>query len=299
MLKQKTKIRLGLASFVAVLVAVLSCFKPVVATESSTNFEVNVQESLAVTITVPDGGVTGNMNTFLRNAVEIDVFSNNSAGFTTTMAAKTNTYLSHTSLDNTTIPSLTNTYTRSGFPSNYWGYSINDTSAGNESSSYLAIPASGSPVTINELSSNGAGTGNETIYFGTKVDGTKPSGTYSGTILIAVVAGADTSTPSTDADTSESNPNASYSSSTDRTVYTSITTDDSTGTKTTTTVVSEGDTRATYEDPQGVNTVASISNSSSLATGLAVTASVAAASGIFFFILAKRDDDDDEDEENA
>ena len=52
-----------------------------------------------------------------------------------------------------------------------------------------------------------------------------------------------------------------------------------------------------YQDPQGVmsNTSSKISTNSALATGLALTATVAATSGMFLVIAARREGEDDEE----
>ena len=305
MLKQKTKIRLGLVSFAAVLITVSCYFLPVSADTGNTNFEVNVQESLAVTITTPSSGATGNIGDFLRNEVVVSVFSNSSSGCTSSMKVNgSSTALAHASKENTTIPTLSSISTRENFPANYWGYSLDDTTAGSTSSTYSAMQTTDIPLPNITWAAGTTGSNTQNIYFGAKADISKPSGTYTGTVVISVVTGADSTTPATDNDTSGTNPtydNTVYTSDTPsgRTVYTTTSSDSQAGTDTTTTIVSKGDTRATYANPQGVNTVSNISSGSGLATGLAVTASIAAASGIFFFILAKRDDDDDEEEEEG
>ena len=93
--------------------------------------------------------------------------------------------------------------------------------------------------------------------------------------------------------------NPSYNPSNNTTSYTTVA--HSGSTTTTTTEVSGGDNRSGYVAPQGVTstTTTNIGEGTPLATGLVITSTVAAASGIAFFIIAKRrkDDEDEEEEE--
>ena len=289
------------------------------ATDQNTTFKVNVSETLTVSLVTPDtwasGGMTYNstlgrwVSGLLRNEVTLDVSSNNTNGFTasmtsdsTTSAALTNTATSFTS---DTIPTLgsATTWTRSNTSTTlFWGYSTND---GSETGTYSGIPLKGAtPATI--LDSGGSqGSGSASIYFGAMADSTVASGTYEGTVIISVVSGVITTPsdnpndnpitptePATPVDPGATNPVYDNANNHDRTIYTTTTSDAVNDTTTNTTIISSGDTREAYQTPQGVTR---ISEGTPLATGLAVTAGVAAATGIFFFVLAKRRDDDDED----
>ena len=306
MLKTKTKVRICFVGILSIAAGVHAGM--IVATnaaESQTTFQVNVVESLSVSITAPRGGASGNINTFLRNTVSLSVTSNNANGFTASMYAK-NTNLTNSSVGNSeTIPTMTAASTRGNFGTsqvNHWGFSVNDTTSGSTSSTYSPIQTSSSPTKL--LSTTGVGSGSKDIYFGTQVNIAQASGTYTGSVVIAVVSGTIDDDnpvvpddPATPDDTT--NDKATYDSTKNRTVYS--TTEISTDTTKTTTEVSEGDTTDAYNNPQGVveHTSASIVAGTSLATGLAVASAVAATSSIFFFILARRKkDDDDEDEEN-
>ena len=287
----------------------------------NTTFQVNVRETLAVQISTPTSGATGDINQFLRNKVSVNVTTNSTGGFTASMYSKTSTNLAHKTLSGTTIPTLTSNITRSSFPVNRWGYSLSsssldgktygETDAGNNSSRYYPlVSTSGSPIKL-IVASAGTTTGSQDIYFGAKADATKPAGTYAGTVVISVVTGTiDNSTnPITPSNPATPNPTpntATYTaaptgSSNGSTVYTYSSTSGSVAT--TTTEVSEGNNVRAYSGytpPQGVieDTEMNIANSSTLAATLATTASLAAASGMFFFIAAKRrGDDDDEDEQ--
>ena len=286
------------------------------ATEANTTFQVNVADSLAVTVTTPTSWATGDIDTFLRNKVSIEVTSNDSSGFTASMYSETSTDLTNIAKNTFTIPTLASQSTRSAFPSDRWGYSLGtsslggrnygETDAGNNSSNYYPLVAtSSSPITILQASS-GTYSGTQDIYFGAKASISKASGTYTGTVLISVVTGTVTTpedpindnpitpvNPATNDDTTEGY--ATYDSTNDRTVY--YTTSTVSSDTVTTAEVSSGNTTSSYAAPAGVTTRTSSNiNDGSVALGLATAASVAAASGIFFFILAKRREEDEEEE---
>lgn len=284
---------------------------------SNTTFQVNVQEVLSVAITTPANWAKGNIDTFLRNKVTLAVTSNHIDGFTASMiSSDTDAELHHSSKANTVIPTFsdneshtcTNNTTCPEFPENKWGFAISDDI---NADVYNQVPkASGSPTTLIS-NAESTGQGGQTpitsrdIYFGAKSTIAKASGTYSGTVVFYVVSGIiDNST----------NPNPPVNPTTDgtneptyangQTVYTATTNNYSNNeivSTTTTTTINEGDATSAYQDPAGVtdSTSSNIYDGSMLATGLAVTASVAAASGLTFFILAKRKKDDDEDEEET
>lgn len=290
----------------------------------NTAFQVNVKESLSVSITSPATPASGNVGNFLRNKYTLDVSSNNTNGFTASMYAVKDTDLTNTSLNNQTIPTLASSSARGSFPVNRWGYSLgtskvlngnnyNETDAGNDDGIYHPIVnTSTSPITV--LSSNTSGSGSQDIYFGAKADASKAAGDYSSTIVISVVSGIiDENNPITP--TNPVGPNADNNvakympspqgGSNGATTYTYRRTSASAGATVatiTTTQVSDGDNRSTYDGytpPQGVreDTSSNINTaSSSLAMGLATTAAVAAAAGMWFFIVAKRREDDDEDD---
>ena len=285
----------------------LNCIKPVFAEEANTQFSVNVKEVLSVSITTPTTWASGNIDTFLRNAVHIDVVTNNANGFTASMTTKTaDTSLVNTSKNTATLPTLSAQTTRTNFPSNYWGYSLDDTTEGSGSSTYNAlVGVNSSPITL--LSSNSASSGSKDFYFGARANVTQASGTYSGTVVISVVTGViDTNTNPVipvDPDTPNPTPETpSYNPSHDTTTYTYTSTDTNAGTTTTTTEVSSGDNRTSYGyiPPQGV-TYTTTSNGSSLSpmvTGLALASSAAMTSSAFFLFAARREEDDDNEETN-
>jgi len=299
MLKKIGKILL----VVILVVSLFFVFPPHFSSTSATDttFEVNVKEVLSVSITTPSTWASGDVGDFLRNSFILDVTTNNAQGFTAGLATETtNTNLTNTANSSFTISNLSSSTPRSSFNANFWGYSTDDAS---NSGTYKPLKSSAqAPDTILCSGSSCSGpTGNSsTIYFGTKADISKASGTYTNTVVISVVSstnGADLEGPVSDTDVENPTKNtATYNeNTTGNTTYTYTTGN------TTTTQVSEGnnvDAYTGYIPPQGVtdSNSSNIYNGSLLTTMLATTASIAACSGIFFFILAKRKKDDDEEE---
>ena len=265
----------------------------------SSEFQVDIPEVLTVQITQPSEWVVGDVGTFLRNTITLNVASNNPAGFTASMtsaaatadgSALTSTHTGSTSV----IPMLTSSWTRSNTTATkFWGYSLDDSS---ETGTYnaLALRNSVTPTTL--ISSGTTASASKDIYIGAKADSSIDSGAYQGTIIISVVTGTITPSnpviptdPATPEDTTSANPTYQAGVSQGdpgRTIYTNTTQNTVAGTTTSTLAVSEGDTRAAYQDPQGVST-AKVGESTPLATGIAVTAAIAAISGAAFFMFAR------------
>ncbi|MBQ3474220.1 hypothetical protein IJH24_02225 [Candidatus Saccharibacteria bacterium] len=309
MVKQKTKVIFRIACFLAMELLFFAQINPVSAASGNTDLYVDVREVLSVSITTPTTWASGNVDTFLRNAVHLDVVTNNANGFTASMTMKTNnTSLVNTTKSTATLPTLSASTTRTNFPANYWGYSLDDTVAGNGSSTYNAlVGASSNPITI--LSSNSASSGSKDFYFGAKANVTKASGTYSGTVVISVVTGiVDNNNPATPTYPDGPNPipdTPSYNPLHQTTTYTHTTTNSGAGTSTTTTEVSAYDNRSAYgvvsQNPSlGVtySTASNVSSLSAMTTGLAIASSVAMTSGAFFLFAARREEDDDEEEDD-
>lgn len=270
-----------------------------------TTFEVNVREVLSVAITTPTTWANGNINTLLRNKVVLNVTSNNIDGFTASMiSTDANSRLYHSSRSSEYLTPLSSTnVTPASFTANSWGFSINDTDAGSSESQYNPVAsASSAPTTLISQAQSTASTPitSRNIYFGAMSNISRASGTYSGTVTFYVVSG----NINNDSSDPDYNPNPPVNPATDvangttetdatnsRTVSTVVTTNGNTST--TTTTVNE------YVAPQGVtnSTSSNIYDGSMLTTGLAVTAAIAATSGLTFFILAKRKKDDDDEEE--
>lgn len=321
MLKTKTKVTIGFIGILSVAAGVQASnivASQVEAADSATStFTVNVVESLNVTITADSSEATGNAGTLLREPVTLEVTSTNSAGFAASMYSNSNTNLTS---KKDSIETLSASTTRSSFEADRWGYSLQnevtsnsesstgDNADGKDSSTYSPMTTSSSLIPV--MTRSAAATGTQKVWFGTKASLAKTAGEYSNTVVFSVVSGTTTpsnpSTPAEPTDTSTDNPAYAYTgtngyagSSTGATVYTTTSSTDTTAT--TKSEVSAGDTRNAYQNAAGVTetTKASVTSGTPLATGLAVTAAVAATSGFIFFILAKRKSDDDDEEEQA
>ena len=325
----KTYVSGGLAVTAAILTALAAVplSQSTASAANSTTLSVTAEEMLTVKVGVPTEWATGESTsdgTFLRNIVTLDVTTNNTNGFTASLATADNTTnLVNSTNSNYYIPTLGGTTPKSSFPNNAWGYSVNDTNAGSDSSTYRPIAAKdGTPAYVANSAYTGS-TVSKNIYFAAKANTAKASGTYSNNVVINVVSGVNTdgsgttenptipqpsqnpTTPTTDPDTTDEF--ATYNPTTGTTAYTrtgsssytvGTTTVDTTTTGTT--VTSGNKTSSTYANPAGVKTTstpAAINEGTPLATGLAVTAGVAAVTGIVFFIIAKRRREDEEEEE--
>ena len=335
MLKTNTKVILSLLSITSVTAAAATNLLqhevtavPCSTSPCNTTFEVNVKETLSVSITTPTNWAQGDTGEFLRNKVSLNVSSNTASDFTASMYSQDTTDLTNTLRNTETLSTLSSSSVRSSFPANRWGYSLGsgtisgsttvygETDAGNNSSNYYPlVSTSNAPIKI----LTGTASGSQDIYFGAKANTATASGTYAGTVIISVVTGTidpttNPTTPTNPATPSTPGGAASYSgtgtttggTTNGATTYTYARSAGSgaSATNTTTTQVSDGDNRSAYEGytpPQGVVekvfTESNINSASSLAAGLATTASVAAATGMFFFILAKRKEDDEDEEE--
>lgn len=325
----KTKVIVSLAVLIISVIAGSSYVaetQTAKAVQQSTQFEVNVREILSVSITTPSEWVSGHINSFLRNKINVTVTGNSGEGFVASMSTNSDsTELVHE--DNMdAIPTLSQDTLGYGyFPVNRWGYSLNDTDAGSDRSVYSAlVNVSQTPITL--ISNADSRTINsKDIYFGAKADMSKSSGTYQGTIVINVVSGTinedssnpdyNPTTPTSPATPTASEEVAEYHGAPigDRTsgttTYTYSSTDSTNHTRTTTTQVSDGDNRDSYiayTPPQGVSrttrstsTTDNSTDSSSLAMGLAITSGVAAAAGLGAFFLAKSKSNEEDDDETG
>ena len=304
MVRKIHKTNIFYASLAALLLASSSQALPVSAV--NVDLQANVTEVLSVSVTTPASWASGNVDIdngsdLLRNKIVLNVSSNNAAGFTASMASKDTTNLVNQGEGKSSIviPTLTSSTTAASFPVNYWGYSIDDTDAGSSSANYSALKTEA--ITIANSSSPASIAQN--IFFGARADATKDSGTYANTVVISVVSGVDTApdspiitpddpvTPSNPTNTPSNNSTSSGSNI----AYLDDNSNDETGEEPSSDI-SKGNITNSYAEPQGVTT-SNINSGSSLATGLAVTAGVAATSGIIFFIIAKRKKDEEDEED--
>ena len=280
------------------------------ATQQNVDFQVNLQESLAVTLTTPDTGATGNLSydstsgkwvsELLRNRITLHIMTNNPSGFTASMTSDSTTSAALTNslsaLSNDTIPTLSANWTRSNTTNTkFWGWSGDDD---NETGTYHQVALKN--ATPNTLAT-GTSEVTKNIWFGSKADSTIASGTYEGTVIISVVTGviSDPGNPITPTNpvVPGTIPDSTPTYNNGVTAYTTTTTDSTNHTTTNTTKINPGNTtQYSYADPAGVTTTV-VNEGTPLATGLAVTSAIAATTGIFFLIAAKRRKDDEEDEE--
>ena len=302
MIKTNMRVAFGVTSLSIIFLSILSIYQAF-ADQNTTQFNVNVKEVLSVSISTPTNWATGDVDTFLRNKVNVSVTTSNTAGFTASMTTKTaETALVNTTKNTVTLPTLGSNTTRANFPANFWGYSLDDTESGSNTSTYKALVGAGStPITI--ISSNSASSGSKDFYFGAKANITQASGTYAGTVVINVVSGVvdDNTNPITPTDPTNpvDPPNTpTYDPTTNTTAYTYNNTNSTSST--TTTEISSGDNRKVYDGytpPRGVisNTFSSgLSNTPSLMTGLALVSAVGLTSASFFLFAASRDEEEDE-----
>ena len=307
----KTNAFVGLAvASILVFSVIFAMSSLTYAAEQGVDFQVNLQESLTVSLTVPDNGAEGSLSynsvagkwvsALLRNMINLNISSNNPAGFTASMTSSSATSAALTNsmsaLPNDTIPTLSSDWTRSDTSATkFWGWSTNDDS---ETGTYHQVALKN--ATPNTLVSS-TGSVNQNVYFGAKADSTIAAGTYEGTVIISVVTGviSDPGNPAIPVDPvvpGDLTPGVpTYDGGV--TAYTSSTTNSTNHTSTNTTKINTGNTtQYSYADPAGATTTV-INEGTPLATGLAVTSAIAATTGIFFLIAAKRRKDDDDEEE--
>ena len=316
-MQTRKKVILGLVGMVSVCLALTPLTTKAAPVEQDTAFQVNVKETLTVSISTPTTWASGNVDTFLRNKVNVSVTTNNASGFVVGMTTATSdTNLVNELQSTSTIPTLSSSWNRNSSVTNFWGYSLNDSS---DNGTYNPMVGSNSsPIEIFDSTQGNS----KDVYFGAKVNSATASGTYVGTVVISAVtdvtdfpgtqtnpntpsAPENPATPSPAEEVAVYRPSPSGDSSNGATVYTYRRTNTSAGTTTTTTQVSDGNNTTAYNSytpPQGVRqsseiTESNIVNDSSLATTLAVTSAIAAATGLGFFIIAKRREDDDEEEQ--
>ncbi len=259
------------------------------------DFQLQVKEGLSISISTPSTWAEGDVDTFITNQISINVTAISSNGYHVRMTSSEATPVLRNTLDSaTTLPTLSASWTRSSSVTNFWGYSIDDTT-------YQAVPGLGGTAAA-ILDSSSPGSGSAKIYFGAKSSIGQASGTYTGKVLISVVTGEVTSSnpevPTNPNTPTDGNSVAYYNSDSDSTIYTTRTTSGS-GTSaknTTTTEISDGDVTASYAAPQGENAKSNGTSSSLLTTLLISSATVAATAGGILFLLFKRKTDDDEDE---
>ncbi|MDO4612228.1 MAG: hypothetical protein Q4B29_02090, partial [Candidatus Saccharibacteria bacterium] len=288
-----------LTTILFALVSVFPASAAELTQDANVTINLDINEVLSITaenVTPEDGSWNvGDINTFLRNKIVFKVASNNIAGFTASMASKDTTDLVNQAKASSKIPTLASSTTAGAFPVNRWGYSLEDSDTLNTNANYNALQTSAISLTPDTTYT----TFTEEIFFGAKADVTQDSGTYANTIVFTVVTGVvtDSETPPASDPT---NPTPSDPGTEDviaSNTPSQISNDDG-AVETYALGGSENDSEEgslEYTSPQGVTTT-KLGSGTPLVTGLAVTAGVAAATGIFFLVAAKRKKDEEEEE---
>ena len=145
----------------------------------------SLQDTVAVEVTPTQDG------TFSSNTATLSVSTNNETGYSLYMATGNgeNTLTSQNPGISNVISAVDggdNGVTSSSFGNNTWGYNLSQ-EAVSSATTYKAVPtATGDTALISTSSPTEADTFN--LTFGTKVDTSLPSGTYSNDVVVSVVA---------------------------------------------------------------------------------------------------------------
>ena len=147
----------------------------------------SLQESVDLNVTPTQNG------TFSSNTASLSISTNNETGYSLYMATSNgkNTLTSNNPSTTNVISAINTTtndtgITSSNFTSNTWGYNLSQDSP-SSSTTYKPVPTTnGNTAIISTTSPTDTDTYN--LTFGTKVDTTLPSGTYSNQVIISAVA---------------------------------------------------------------------------------------------------------------
>ena len=161
------------------------------AEESGSTANLNVESAVAITLPdtvainvtpTPDG-------TFSSSNVKLSVSTNNNSGYTLSLATTGNDNHMHSQNQATTetIAPVSGSVTQAKFANNTWGYNLRAASEGdaNASTEYQAVPESDDAA----LKTTSAPSNDSyNLTFGAKVNTSIPSGTYTNTVAVSVVA---------------------------------------------------------------------------------------------------------------
>ena len=270
------------------------------------NFSINILGSISIDIDAPSSSDTFYQGRLIANKVGVSV-SSNLSGYTVTLGmAGEERNLVNSFITDFNIPALNSANVAvlddmDCIEKGCWGYNVVSTGA-DAPTSYSKISEVGTAGNTIVTTTEPGVTTKRDIYFGAMPGVSTPAGTYSNTVIINAVSNVAPDVPSDGGDdggnnTGGSNTDTQIAYSTPVSTSKAITIDTGTGGDTTNTGVPSGsnNSRSSYSAPLG-ETVSTISEGTPMATGLAITAAIAAISGILFFILAKRRrDDEDED----
>ena len=161
------------------------------AEESGSTANLNVESAVAITLPdtvaidvtpTPDG-------TFSSSNVNLSVSTNNNSGYTLSLATTGDDNHMHSQNQATTetIAPVSGSVTQAKFANNTWGYNLRAASEGdaNASTEYQAVPESDDAA----LKTTSAPSNDSyNLTFGAKVNTSIPSGTYTNTVAVSVVA---------------------------------------------------------------------------------------------------------------
>ena len=147
---------------------------------SALNSNLQIEILPSITVSLTDVDLVGAIDELAVNNTNLSVSSNNATGYVTTFSTNTN----HSSLNNTnssaTIPTLPSAVAKNSFPTNYWGYSLDD-------ATYKGVPAKTETAdTLAALSLSASGDASSDLYFAAKINSATESGIYKNTLLVTV-----------------------------------------------------------------------------------------------------------------
>ena len=161
------------------------------AEESGSTANLNVESAVAITLPdtvaidvtpTPDG-------TFSSSNVNLSVSTNNNSGYALYFATTGDDNHMHSQNQATTetIAPVSGSVTQAKFANNTWGYNLRAASEGdaNASTEYQAVPESGDTA---QRTTSAPSSDNYYLTFGAKVNTSIPSGTYTNTVAVSVVA---------------------------------------------------------------------------------------------------------------
>ena len=164
------------------------------ATEGNSNISTYASTTPTVGISLPTSisfddvlpTTTGATTTASTN---LTVTTNDSAGYSLYLYAdEDNSLKPINSANNSSISATSTASTLNDLVNNTWGYSIGTTTAG-PNTLYAAVPTDGStPIQTKDTSTTNSANDTYTLTLGAKVNTDLPSGTYSNTLTLAVVA---------------------------------------------------------------------------------------------------------------
>lgn len=196
-------LRKHLAATVGVVAIVGAVCSPIVASAISANSNTIINATVNAVISITSGptvaiGLTPTSSAVVSSSSDtVSVSTNNTAGYYLTLAdGDTNRDL--VSGSNTITPHAGTFASPTVLATGTWGYRVvgaggfgagaysGESNATSSSSTWAGVPASGSPQTLKTTSSTAANDVT-TVWYGAKVDTTKPTGTYTDTVTYTAV----------------------------------------------------------------------------------------------------------------